>query len=96
MSTVLGGPLNTLLEAKIRPVFEGFGKSSYNGPDDPAKAQDDMIKKLAAAIAEAVAVEIQKYLNTQVKVVPGQVVVTAGGPTNQAGATTTPGALTAP
>lgn len=96
MSQVLGGPLKTLLESKIRPVFEGFGTGEYSGPEDPATAQDEMIQKLSTAIAEAVATEIQNYLNGQVKVIPGQTVVTAGGPTNQTGATTSPGSLLAP
>jgi hypothetical protein len=48
--------------------------------------------KLATAIATA----MQQYLLSNVTVIPGIPVVTAGGPTNQVGATTAPGILQAP
>jgi hypothetical protein len=55
-------------------------------------ADIDGSDKLANAIAKAV----QTYLLSNVSVAPGQVVVTAGSPSTQTGATTTPGTLIAP
>jgi hypothetical protein len=88
MSRVLAG----ILEPNIRSVVEGFGKAEYSGPLNAANAQDKFIRELTNAIS----VSIQQYLVSNVTVIPGQVVITAGGPTNQAGATTTPGILNAP
>jgi hypothetical protein len=105
MSATLQGALKStlggLLKPKIESVITGFGKGSYSGPDDPVTAQDKFIAELSTAItdavSEAVAKEVQLYLNNSVTVTPGtQVVATAGGPTSQVGTTTTPGKLTAP
>lgn len=107
MSEILKGALNGtlggLLQPKIKAVIEGFGTNSYSSgaPDSPAAAQSKFVNELSTAItdavSEAVAKEVQLYLNNSVTVTAGtQLVVTAGGPTAQAGTTTTPGKLTAP
>jgi hypothetical protein len=88
MSAILTG----LLQPQIAKVLTSFGATSYSGPPDPALAQQKMVLELSQAIAVAV----QQYLTVTVTVIPGQVVTTVGGPTNQVGATTTPGKLLAP
>lgn len=88
MSAILKG----LLQPQIQTVLTSFGSAVYAGPPEGASAQALFADRLSTAIATAV----QQYLLTNVTVVPGQAVVTAGGPTNQAGATTTPGILSAP
>jgi outer membrane protein OmpA-like peptidoglycan-associated protein len=88
MSATLAG----LLQPRILSVLRSFGSEEYNGPTDPAAAQAKMAQELSQAIAQAV----QQYLLISVTVTPGQAVVTAGGPTNQVGSTTTPGKLTVP
>lgn len=84
MSRLLQG----ILESNIRPAVQRFGTSEYTGPDDAARAQEQFITDLSAAIARSV----QQYLNSNVIVLPGQ--ATAGGPTNQV--TVSPGGLAAP
>jgi hypothetical protein len=88
MSVILKG----LLKPKILAVLQSYGSSQYAGPPDPAVAQALFADKLATAIAIAV----QEYLLANVTVIPGIPVITAGGPTNQVGATTAPGILQAP
>lgn len=84
--------LTPILLPAIRSVVLKFGSATYTGPPDPIVAQTQFITELSTAISEAVIL----YLNTQVIVLPGQAVVTAGGPTNQAGSTVSPGKLQAP
>lgn len=83
--------LHKLLEPKILSALKKFGSSKYEGPDDAAKAQETFAKELSLAISAA----MQQYITTFVITNPGQVVATAGGPTNQVGATTSPGTVTA-
>jgi hypothetical protein len=90
----MSAPLKALLQPQILKVFQE--SASMPGPTsgypDPISAQLLLADKLSTAIALAV----QQYLTTSVTVLPGQTVVTAGGPTNQTGLTTTPGKLLAP
>lgn len=88
MSQILKG----LLQPQIQSVLTSFGSAAYSGPPDGTAAQTLFAEKLATAIATAV----QQYLIQNVKVNPGIAVVTAGGPTAQAGSTTSPGILQAP
>lgn len=88
MSQVLKG----LLQPQIQAVLTSFGSAVYAGPPEGTSAQIVFADKLATAIAIAV----QQYLTTNVTVLPGIAVVTAGGPAAQAGATTAPGILQAP
>jgi hypothetical protein len=88
MSQILKG----LLEPEIRRVVKGFGTGEYTGPNNPITAQDRFVSELSQAIAIAV----QKYLISNVLVIPGIPVATVGGPTAQAGATVAPGRLNAP
>jgi hypothetical protein len=88
MSAILKG----LLQPQIQTVLASFGTEAYLGSPNPTTAQTVFAEKLATAIAIAV----QQYLLTNVTVTPGQLVVTAGSPTAQAGSTTTPGILNAP
>lgn len=88
----MSGVLKGLLQPQIQAVVSGFGTQVYTGPPNATAAQALFVDQLSTAIAVAV----QAYLQTSVKVAPGQSVITAGGPTNQAGTTTTPGILIAP
>jgi hypothetical protein len=88
MSAILKG----LLQPQIQSVLSSFGTEIYAGPPNGTAAQTVFADRLATAIATAV----QQYLVTNVTVTPGIPVVTAGGPTNQVGATTAPGILQAP
>ena len=88
MSAILKG----LLQPQILGVLQSYGSATYVGPPDPIASQALFADKLATAIATAV----QQYLLSNVTVIPGIPVVTAGGPTNQVGATTAPGILQAP
>jgi hypothetical protein len=54
MSAILKG----LLQPKIQQVLADFGSGAYNGPNNPAAAQNMLADKLSGAIAEAV----QQYL----------------------------------
>jgi hypothetical protein len=89
MSVILKG----LLQPQIQSVVSSLAGAGPSSPlPDPLSAQVVLVDRLSTAIAIAV----QQYLTANVIVAPGQVVVTAGGPTNQTGATTTPGTLIAP
>jgi hypothetical protein len=89
MSAILKG----LLQPQIQSVVSSLAVPGPASPlPDPISAQTVLVDRLSTAIAIAV----QQYLTTSVLVIPGQAVVTAGGPTAQAGATTTPGKLLAP
>jgi hypothetical protein len=88
MSAILKG----LLQPQIQTVLSSFGGATYVGPPEGVSAQTLFADRLSTAIAVAV----QQYLITNVKVTPGIPVATAGGPTNQVGATTAPGILQAP
>jgi len=103
LNKALNGTLIGLLKPNIKSVIEGFGTNSYSAgaPDSPEGAQSKFINELSTAITDAVsaavAKEVQTYLLNSVTVTAGtQLVVTVGGPTTQAGTTTTPGKLTAP
>ena len=87
MSQILHG----ILEPKILAALRKFGSAEYTGPDDAAKAQDMFAKELSLAISAA----MQQYITAYVLTNPGQAVTTVGGPTNQAGATISPGTVTA-
>jgi hypothetical protein len=89
--------MSAILKAYLQPQIQGVVSSlAVPGPaspvPDPITAQAVLVDRLSTAIALAV----QQYLIANVLVIPGQTVVTAGGPTNQVGATTTPGKLLAP
>lgn len=72
--------MSVILKGLIETELKNaFGDNLYSGE----------MEKFSQAIAAAV----QKYLQANVTVIPGQAVLTAGGPTNQAGATTAPGIL---
>ena len=88
MSAILKG----LLQPQILAVLQSYGSPQYAGPPDPIVAQNLFADKLSTAIAIAV----QQYLLANVTVIPGILVATVGGPTNQVGATTSPGILQAP
>jgi hypothetical protein len=88
MSQILKG----LLQPQIQSVLSSFGGPEYIGPPEGVSAQTQFADRLSTAIAIAV----QQYLLTNVTVIPGIPVITAGGPTNQVGATTAPGLLQAP
>lgn len=89
MSQILHG----ILKPKILSVLQSFiGKDGeYTGPVDTQKVQEDFAEKLSLAISSA----MQQYITANVITNPGQAVATAGGPTNQAGATVSPGTVTA-
>lgn len=84
--------LENLLKPQIQTALQKFGSAQYSGPVNPAAAQQQFVDELSKAIAKA----IQQYLLGNVTVIPGQVVLTVGGPTNQAGTTSSPGKLNAP
>lgn len=88
MSAILKG----LLQPQIQTVLTSFGTEVYTGPPTGTAAQTLFADRLSTAIAAAV----QQYLLTNVTVIPGIPVATAGGPAAQVGATTAPGKLQAP
>jgi hypothetical protein len=96
MSQILKGNILNIgqLEEEIYKAINFFGCSDgYKGPTDPCQAQREFSQRLAIAISNAVSKGVQQYLLSNVTVIPGQLVVTAGSPTAQAGSTTTPGIL---
>jgi hypothetical protein len=89
--------MSAILKGLLQPAIQGVLTSvATPGPasplPDPISAQAVLADKLATAIA----LSVQQYLTNNVTVIPGQAVVTAGGPTAQAGATVSPGVLLAP
>lgn len=83
--------LHKLLQPEILKALKQFGSAEYTGPNDAAKAQELFAEQLSLAISTA----MQTYITTFVITNAGQVVATAGGPTNQVGATTSPWTVTA-
>lgn len=74
--------MSAILKNLIEKELKGeFGDNLYSGE----------MEKFAKAIASA----MQQYITANVITNPGQVVTTAGGPTNQVGSTTSPGTVTA-
>ena len=76
------------LEAQIKQAFK---KVLSAGKEDEANP-DSVIDALAAELAEAIhTYTTQALVSTNINVVPGIPVATAGSPASQAGATTGPG-----
>jgi hypothetical protein len=87
MSAILTG----LLQPRLEKAIKDFKWNSLNSLQTET-AQDAYIRDLSVAIS----VSVQEYLDKYVLVLVGQTVITAGGPTNQVGTTTTPGDLLVP
>lgn len=69
-----------------------FGSDAAAGAGYPAIA-DPFWTKLADAISD-IAMDVVNEIQQNAEVMPGQAVVTAGGPSSQAGTTVSPGKIT--
>jgi hypothetical protein len=92
--------LHKILEPKLLKVLKEFssGDGGFTGVDpklDPDKQIEAVQKKFAESLSLAISEAMQQYITANVITNPGQAVATAGGPTNQAGATVSPGTVTA-
>lgn len=89
--------MSAILKGLLQPAIQGVLTSAAT-PGVASPAPDPIIAQtlLADKLSTAIAIAVQTYLLTSVTVIPGQAVLTTGGPTNQAGATSTPGKLLAP
>lgn len=92
--------LHKLLEPELLKVLKQFSGADggFAGIDpnlEPAAQVKAVQEKFAKELSLAISKAMQQYITTFVITNPGQVVATAGGPTNQVGATTSPGTVTA-
>ena len=84
------------MKAKFKDrIYQGLKrefKSEMSQGKDYQPLAEQMLLKIASAVSD-IAMDIVQEIQTNAQVMPGQSVVTAGGPSNQAGSTVSPGKI---
>lgn len=89
-SSAMNSQLHPLIFANLKQEFNPETSKGKNYPP----LSDDMLNRLARAIADAVSKVVVQQIQSTAEVVPGQAVTTSGTPTNHTGSTTSPGKVT--